>query len=714
MRRTSGGTEYTYDAAGNQTSKTETVANTARGTTTYQYDALNRLETVTEPGGKTTEYTYDAAGNRTSENVTEASITTITSYTYNAQNRMMSVTQNGATVSYAYDYNGNMLYNDVELSHYDMFNRMIYAAGATYAYNGEGKRVSKTVGNVTTRYLYEGDQVILEKDSGGNIIRNVHGANLISRSIVQKQSTTISEKHVMEIRYDNTAFYQYNGRGDVTRISDFNGNSEEYTYDAFGNQLSKTTNGEVGNNPFRYAGYMYDEESEYYYLNARYYDPKTARFLSEDAPGYANRFDPLSLNLYTYCANSPLVYTDPSGHAPEEGGFWYRDEWVSYTDDKYDMPDNYYLFMNHWVSRDACLECAYNRHKYKKYDGCDKHFYDNVTVIEISIAVGDKLEIDMGRLISKETFKDLIYSAGPTIIKPSNGIRVNGKSYSEDKTMVFFPDKREWDIGSWSPAKTIEANGSRIKADDVWRQLENAIKTRNMPVILAYAEMGYKVLNVPQYNQKIRDETLQQSDNLCWLYSSMMLRDYFGFKDRSQIEYYWILFEAIDGMLNPGSENSKKGGSILSPSDERITMTPVVQEGIRRRAEKIAQREYPFNSQVKEREEYANKLYEAVLKDSIKAVTSYPTKGDAFLHIAKAADVSSYIDLIKNHNPIGVAIKWDRTYGHAMVGIGYINTSKGTILLCNDPLEKEITAHFLKDGRRGLELGENPVSFIYY
>ena len=338
MRRTSGGTEYTYDAAGNQTSKTETVANTARGTTTYQYDALNRLETVTEPGGKTTEYTYDAAGNRTSENVTESSITTTTSYTYNAQNRLICTTQNGNTAPYFYDYNGNMLYNDVELSGYDMFNRMIYAAGATYAYNGEGKRVSKTVGNVTTRYLYEGDQVILEKDSGGNIIRNVHGANLISRSIVQKQSTTISEKHVMEIRYDNTAFYQYNGRGDVTRLSDFNGNSEEYTYDAFGNQLSKTTNGEVGNNPFRYAGYMYDEESEYYYLNARYYDPKTARFLSEDAPGYGNRSDPLSLNLYTYCHNEPIMHVDPSGHIPaslDENGNSTVPGWLDWDGDGY-------------------------------------------------------------------------------------------------------------------------------------------------------------------------------------------------------------------------------------------------------------------------------------------------------------------------------------------------------------------------------------------
>lgn len=58
---------------------------------------------------------------------------------------------------------------------------------------------------------------------------------------------------------------------------------------------------------------MYDEETEIYYLNARYYDPKIARFLTEDTfRGVKN--DPLSLNLYTYCHNEPIMYIDPDGH----------------------------------------------------------------------------------------------------------------------------------------------------------------------------------------------------------------------------------------------------------------------------------------------------------------------------------------------------------------------------------------------------------------
>ncbi|MHB1395126.1 MAG: RHS repeat-associated core domain-containing protein, partial [Clostridia bacterium] len=67
----------------------------------------------------------------------------------------------------------------------------------------------------------------------------------------------------------------------------------------------------------RYAGYQYDEETEIYYLNARYYDPKIARFLTEDTyRGEAN--DPLSLNLYTYSHNEPVMYGDPTGHRRED------------------------------------------------------------------------------------------------------------------------------------------------------------------------------------------------------------------------------------------------------------------------------------------------------------------------------------------------------------------------------------------------------------
>jgi RHS repeat-associated protein len=76
-----------------------------------------------------------------------------------------------------------------------------------------------------------------------------------------------------------------------------------YDYDPFGNIIYQTGS---ANNNILFAGYQYDAETGLYYLNARMYDPMTARFLQEDT--YTGQYeDPLSLNLYTYCYNSPLT-----------------------------------------------------------------------------------------------------------------------------------------------------------------------------------------------------------------------------------------------------------------------------------------------------------------------------------------------------------------------------------------------------------------------
>ncbi|MDD6083278.1 MAG: dockerin type I domain-containing protein [Oscillospiraceae bacterium] len=67
-------------------------------------------------------------------------------------------------------------------------------------------------------------------------------------------------------------------------------------------------------NNIKYAGYFYDAETGLYYLNARFYDPETARFIQQDSYS-GNIFDPLSLNLYTYAQNNPISYYDPTGHS---------------------------------------------------------------------------------------------------------------------------------------------------------------------------------------------------------------------------------------------------------------------------------------------------------------------------------------------------------------------------------------------------------------
>jgi RHS repeat-associated protein len=106
-------------------------------------------------------------------------------------------------------------------------------------------------------------------------------------------------------------YYLYNGYGDVVQIMDSQGQIQNsYTYDEWGNIVNKT---ESIPNEFTYAGEIFDEETGLYYLRARYYNPSVGRFISEDS--YEGQLDnPLTLNLYTYTANNPLRYTDPSGH----------------------------------------------------------------------------------------------------------------------------------------------------------------------------------------------------------------------------------------------------------------------------------------------------------------------------------------------------------------------------------------------------------------
>ena len=87
-----------------------------------------------------------------------------------------------------------------------------------------------------------------------------------------------------------------------------------YKYDEWGNITAST---ETISNPFKYAGEVYDEETGLYYLRARYYDPALGRFINED-PYEGQVTNPLSLNLYTYCYNNPLIYIDPTGQTVQD------------------------------------------------------------------------------------------------------------------------------------------------------------------------------------------------------------------------------------------------------------------------------------------------------------------------------------------------------------------------------------------------------------
>ena len=117
-------------------------------------------------------------------------------------------------------------------------------------------------------------------------------------------------------------YYTQNAHGDVVNLTDKAGAVvKSYTYDAFGVEQNID---DSDANAFRYCGEYYDAETGTIYLRARYYVPTIRCFISRDTfPGKIE--DPLSLNLYTYCGNNPIRFTDPTGHLFEAIGEFFKE-----------------------------------------------------------------------------------------------------------------------------------------------------------------------------------------------------------------------------------------------------------------------------------------------------------------------------------------------------------------------------------------------------
>ena len=206
-----------------------------------------------------------------------------------------AVTADGVTTTYTYDANGNTLTaGDKTYTYNDRGQQTGYSNGTTaaaYAYNPSGLRNVKTVGGSTKYFVYNGMNIVYEySESVADGVAYFYGLNRTHNS--------------------NGEIYVYNAHGDVVQLVKDNAVVASYTYDAFGNLTSQIGNSD---NPFLYCGEYYDAETQTYYLRARYYNPANGRFTQQDAWSFMDTSDPLSLNLYTYCCNNPVLYVDPSG-----------------------------------------------------------------------------------------------------------------------------------------------------------------------------------------------------------------------------------------------------------------------------------------------------------------------------------------------------------------------------------------------------------------
>ena len=278
---------YTYDGNGNRIRK-----QALDGTTLYQYDALNQLQRVDYPA-YSEELFYDKAGNRARRLMDgEEEL-----YQYDPRNRLMAYTKNGATTPFQYDNAGNLLRDDKAKYTYDAFNRTTKVETfdgnvQVNRYDAEGLRHEMEENGRLVRFIFHKGEAVAEQEENSNVIRLIRGSELIARSSDSESART---------------YYHYasDEMGSTTHIVDDNGNVQNrYAYDAWG---KITVREEAVPNRFTYYGQQIDPITQQYYLRARFYNPVLGRFTQEDT----YRGD--GLNLYAYCANNPVFYTDPSG-----------------------------------------------------------------------------------------------------------------------------------------------------------------------------------------------------------------------------------------------------------------------------------------------------------------------------------------------------------------------------------------------------------------
>jgi RHS repeat-associated protein len=295
---------YTFDNADRVTNQTYSSAIgtvTYSGSLTYTYDATSQL---TNDGSA---YSYDANGNRT-----------MAGYQTGSANRLT----NDGTWTYTYDDAGNLVNKSKGAGlesmtfTYDNANRLVGVRDTsdgttnvfllTYTYDVENNRVQEDrwktgEGSSTTRFVYD--------QSGGNVILDMDGSNTpLARRMFGDGVDQVLERTEASGTAAGVSVYFTDSLGSVRDVANASGVVEGHVdYNGYG---VATKAGSAYLDRYGYTGRETQADDGLQYNRARYYDPSTGRWISQDTMG----FDAGDSNLYRYVRGQPINARDPSGH----------------------------------------------------------------------------------------------------------------------------------------------------------------------------------------------------------------------------------------------------------------------------------------------------------------------------------------------------------------------------------------------------------------
>ena len=292
--------DYKYDGNGNRTAKTGIQGLTAGSSALdirYQYDVRGQLLEECR-NGAAVRYAYDAAGNRIKKTEGEKE----TRYRYNQKNQLLQKEDADGISCFTYDRQGGIIEEKNAAGNrrftYNSLHQQTQVETETgniqkNRYDAEGLRYELIENGRRTSFVYHNGELLHEKGEEAGLSKEATSYHL-GAGIEAFQ------------RDSKTYYYHQDEQLNTTLISDEERKlRNHYQYDAFGAGLEAV---EALPNRIRYTGQQYDEQTEQYYLRARYYNPILGRFMQEDV------YQGDGLNLYAYCRNSPVVYYDPSGY----------------------------------------------------------------------------------------------------------------------------------------------------------------------------------------------------------------------------------------------------------------------------------------------------------------------------------------------------------------------------------------------------------------